>query len=97
MSKRKYDQIEKDEEEVKFAKNCSEMINKSSREREQKTYKSDTKIINIKKQKLRQKAREAKRLQRIDESLEIKEERIEGDQDKRSRASEETNYEILDT
>ena len=49
-----------------------------------------------KKQKLRQKkAREVKRLQRIDESPEIREERIEWARDKRSRVSEATNYEIL--
>ena len=58
MSKRKYDQIEKDEEEVKFAKNCSEMINKSSREREHKTCKSDTKTINIEKANAAVKKRE---------------------------------------
>ena len=46
-----------------------------------------------KKQKLRQKKRE--KLKGSDESLEIKEERIEGTQDKRSRVSETTNYEIL--
>ena len=34
-------------------------------------------------------------LQRIDESPEIKEERIEGDQDKRSWVCEATNYDIL--
>ena len=49
-----------------------------------------------KKQNLRQKKTgETKRLQRIDESPVIKEERIECAQDKKSRVSEATNYEIL--
>ena len=63
-----------------------------------KTCKSNTNTITIKKSKTEAiKAREAKRLQRIDESPEIKEERIEKAQDKRSRVSETTNYEILNS
>ena len=58
-------------------------------EKENKTSKSDTKTITINKAKTTaKKAREAKRLQRIDESPEIREERIEWARDKRSRGVE---------
>ena len=78
MPKRKYDQIENDEEQLKFAKICSENEKYEFLKKRIKTSKSDTKTITIKKAKATaKKAREVKRLQRIDESPEIREERIE--------------------
>ena len=56
MPKRKYDQIENDEEELKFAKICSENEKHEFQKKRIKTSKSDTKTITITKAKLRQKS-----------------------------------------
>ena len=78
MPKRKHYQIENNEEELKFAKICSQNEQHEFQKKRIKTSKSDTKTITIKKAKAKaKKAREAKRIQRIDESTEIREERIE--------------------
>ena len=58
MFKRKYDQIENDEEEVKFAKICSENEKQEFQRKRTKTCRNDTKIINIKKAKAAAKMRE---------------------------------------
>ena len=51
MPKRKYDQIENDEEQLKFAKICSENEKHEFLKKRIKTSKSDTKTITIKKAK----------------------------------------------
>ena len=58
MLKRKYDQIENDEEELKFAKICSENEKHEFQRKKIKTRKSDTKTITIKKAKAMTKKRE---------------------------------------
>ena len=83
---------------VKFAKICLENEQHEFQKKIIKTRRVTLRPSLSKMQKLRQqqnKTREAKRLQRKDESPEIKKERIEWAQDKRSRVSEATNHEIL--
>ena len=58
MPKRKYDQIENDEEELKFAKICSENEKHEFQKKRIKTSKSDTMTITIKKAKAKAKKRE---------------------------------------
>ena len=62
MAKRRYDQIVNDEEEVKFAKICSENEQHEFQKKRIKITKSDTKIITIKKAKVT--AKKSKRSQK---------------------------------